>query len=334
MVATGGRRSKSRELDKAATAPACIIGATSATSLRVQAAAGRRCFSPCVPPPPPPASLRCSHTNIIACAQHRNAFFEFYIQKFRLELGSIAASSPARPPPTRAAFNAPAHRRQHQRPCSMLTKAQNNVISYSGAAAFFLAVHAYFGSSLTSADPITADSRPAAAACILWVLHFARRAVESAFLEKHTAHKIPLGDSLGEFAYYWIFAAWIAYSLATAQQLLPSPIHYSVACCGWVMAEAANFSAHVALARTPSRGGKRVVPASRLFSRVCCPHYLAETLSWAFFSLCCPVTGSVVFALAGACIMMFYALERWSRYAACDVAFAASGRKAMLPYIL
>ena len=219
----------------------------------------------------------------------------------------------------------------------MLTKAQNNVISYSGAVAFFLTAHAYFGSPLTSAAAnFNADSRAsgAGAACFLWVLHFVRRAVESAFLEKHSIHKISLGDSLGEFAYYWIFAAWIAYSLVTAQQLLPSPIHYSVACCGWLMAEVANFSAHVALARTPSKGGKRVVPVSRLFALVCCPHYLAETFSWVFFSLCCPAIGSVVFALTGASIMMFYALERRRRYAACDVAFAASGRKAMIPYIL
>ena len=222
----------------------------------------------------------------------------------------------------------------------MLTKAQNNVVSYSGAALLFLVALACFGRSpIAVAANISADAPHAAGsglACVLWVLHFARRAVESALVEKHSqcSKTVPLADSLSEFAYYWLFAIWIAHSLVTSQLLLPSFVPPATAACGWALAELTNFYAHLTLSRTPAKGGKRVLPVTRLFSLVCCPHYLAEASSWVFFSLCCPCAGSLLFTLAGAAIMTGYALERHRQYAACDTAFARSGRKAIIPFIL
>ena len=222
----------------------------------------------------------------------------------------------------------------------MLTKAQSNVASYSGAAFLFLAALTFFGRSpIAVATNISVDAPHAAGsglACALWVLHFARRAVESAFLEKHVhcSKTVPVAESLSEFAYYWLFAAWTAHSLATSQNLLPSPLPPPIAACGWALAELVNFYAHFTLSRTPAKNGKRVAPATRLFSLVCCPHYLAEAVSWVFFSLCCPCVSGLLFTVAGAAIMTGYALERHRNYAACDAAFARSGRKAIIPFIL
>lgn len=234
--------------------------------------------------------------------------------------------------------NAPAVTIDVSLPFAMLTKTQNNVISYTLAAVFFLAGHAHFALPAVSvtANKLADEAHVAGAslARVFWVLHFARRAIESAFLEKHSAQKVSLADSCGEFVYYWGFSAWIAYSLASSQQLLLSPLPISLCCCGWIAAELTNFYAHFTLSRTCAKDGKRAVPDSRLFSIVCCPHYLAEALSWMFFSLCCPTVGSVVFTSLGAVVMLSYALERHRRYAANDPAFSRSGRKAMIPFIL
>ena len=144
-----------------------------------------------------------------------------------------------------------------------------------------------------------------------------------------------MSDSLAEFAYYWIFAVWIAYSLSTQAMPLPQPpVPPAIAISGWVAAELANFYAHFILSRTPANHDKRAVPASRLFSLVCCPHYLCEIFSWLFFCLCSPFVSTVVFASAGAAIMTGYALERHRKYTASDPSFASSGRKAIVPYIL
>jgi len=203
----------------------------------------------------------------------------------------------------------------------MLTKTQNNVISYCGAAAVPLLVLACLGRPPTSVFPGINPSQHAHAArsdlaSALWFVHFARRTIESAFLERHGSQKIAMADSLGEFAYYWIFAAWISYSLAAPWQLLQSPVASSFAVCGWVVAELANFYAHLILSRTTAKDGKRVLPRSLLFSLVCCPHYLAEVLSWVCFVLVCPSLASILFTLTGAAIMTGYALERHRKYAA------------------
>jgi very-long-chain enoyl-CoA reductase len=224
----------------------------------------------------------------------------------------------------------------------MLTKTQNNVVSYTGAVVFFAVALAVFARPPNSSAPSGTVHTAAAAgfsqlslASALWSLHFARRSLESAFLEKHVSSSVSLSDSLAEFAYYWIFAVWIAYSLSTQAMPLPQPsVPPAIATSGWVAAELTNFYAHFILSRTPANHDKRAVPASRLFSLVCCPHYLCEILSWLFFCLCSPFVSTVVFASAGAAIMTGYALERHRKYSASDPSFANSRRKAIVPYIL
>lgn len=168
---------------------------------------------------------------------------------------------------------------------------------------------------------------------MLWCAHFVRRALESAFLEKHSLQKVALADSLGEFAYYWIFAAWISHSLATSRKRMQLHIPPSIAVCGWIAAEVTNFYTHLILSRTMAKDGMRVLPRSHFFSLVCCPHYLAEISSWIFFVLINPSLASVLFTLTGAVIMTGYALKRYRKYAASDPQFARSGRKAIVPFV-
>ncbi len=197
-----------------------------------------------------------------------------------------------------------------------------------------IAAHFCFGRSPSSFFT-NLDSHPEAGlACSLWLLHFARRTLESAYLEKHVSQKVVLADSLGEFAYYWIFAVWIAHSHATSTHLLPSPVSLPLAFCGWTLAELTNFYAHYLLSQNPTKQGSRAPPRSLLFSLVSCPHYLAEILSWTFFVLCCPTLSGISFTFAGAFIMTCYALERHRKYAASDAAFAKSGRAAIVPFVM
>ena len=79
---------------------------------------------------------------------------------------------------------------------NMLSPRLHNFVSYAGAALCFLSFSKHptvFGST----------------ACTLWVLHFARRCLETVFLFNFSSKVVPLADSVTEFIYYWVFAAWL-----------------------------------------------------------------------------------------------------------------------------
>ncbi|HEY3253337.1 MAG TPA: hypothetical protein VGJ91_05295, partial [Polyangiaceae bacterium] len=87
----------------------------------------------------------------------------------------------------------------------------HNVVSYSGALLVFWGVLWWRGRGLGL--PLSAGL-----AALLWTAHFMRRAWESAFVHRYSKPRIGLGDYLTEYAYYWGFGAWIAWSvLATGQ---------------------------------------------------------------------------------------------------------------------
>eukprot|EP00964_Phaeocystis_antarctica_P020053 scaffold11069_cov62-Phaeocystis_antarctica.AAC.1 len=157
----------------------------------------------------------------------------------------------------------------------------HNMLSYGGAVVALLLA---FSSPAIAGE--ATGSPHNRVALVLWVVHFARRCAETLWLFEFGGADVPAADCVGEYAYYWGFAAVIAAALASPAAVPASPVQTAVGVAVWCAAEAANHACHRTLARraaTKGAGGRKAcVPAGEpfLFSRVACPHYTFEVGSW------------------------------------------------------
>ena len=184
----------------------------------------------------------------------------------------------------------------------------HNVLSYSVALATFwcvLLVRAH-GHALTGTAKLGAA---------LWTAHFARRTLESAFVHRYSKPSIGKADYLSEYAYYWGFAAWIAWSLVRAEQHAPPAGLQALGLAAFVLAELGNARAHSVLRALRSAGGQeRAIPRAALFERVSCPHYSCEIVAWLGFNLVTGTLAGTLFMLLGAGILAAWARTRHLAY--------------------
>ena len=124
-------------------------------------------------------------------------------------------------------------------------------------------------------------------AVICWLLHFVRRAAESAWLHRYSQPSVPIFDTVTEFLYYWGFAVWIAHSVVCSEDAQRGSSASALSArqlaggLGWILAEAGNCYVHVQLAQLrPSGDAARSLPEGRCFELVSFPHYLCEICSW------------------------------------------------------
>ncbi len=184
----------------------------------------------------------------------------------------------------------------------------HNVLSYS------VTLVTFWGVLLLRAHG-HALSSTASFGAALWTAHFARRTLESAFVHRYSKPNIGKADYLTEYAYYWGFAAWIAWSLTRADLHAPAP---GLQALGWVLfvaAELGNARAHVMLRDLRSAEGReKPIPRGFLFERVSCPHYFCEIMAWLGFELVTGTLAGLLFLLVGAAILFAWAHTRHLAY--------------------
>ena len=187
----------------------------------------------------------------------------------------------------------------------------HNLVSYCGALLVFVAVLA---ARLQVASG--ASLQPAAyLGALLWCVHFARRASESAWVHRYGKAGVPTGDVVTEYLYYWGFAAWNAVSLTSASYREPTTWLLAVGGGVFVLAELGNARAHRMLRALRPEGSKlRVIPHGFLFESVSSPHYLFEILSWVGFALLTETWAARAFLLVGAGILGSWAHARHVAY--------------------
>lgn len=152
-------------------------------------------------------------------------------------------------------------------------------------------------------------------AALMWCVHFARRAAESAWVHRYGKASVPTGDVVTEYIYYWGFAAWNAVSLSSDHYLGGPPLLIGLGGMVFVIAELGNMRAHRMLRDLRPAGSKlRAIPRGFLFERVSCPHYLFEILSWVGFALVAETWASRAFLLVGAGILGSWAHTRHVAY--------------------
>ena len=150
---------------------------------------------------------------------------------------------------------------------------------------------------------------------LLWTLHFGRRTLESAFVHRYTKPRISPADYLTEYVYYWGFATWIAWSLASPAHRVPSLAVEVVGFIVFELAETGNSRAHMALRRLrPAGSSAKLIPRGPLFEWVSCPHYLFEILAWVGFNIVTQTLAGLAFMLVGVGILGAWAHTRHVAY--------------------
>jgi very-long-chain enoyl-CoA reductase len=154
-----------------------------------------------------------------------------------------------------------------------------------------------------------------AVAGALWCAHFARRAAESAGVHRYGKPRVPLGDVITEYVYYWGFAAWNAVSLTSPSYHAPAHGLVALGVVIFVVAELGNAKAHRMLRDLrPAGTTLRAIPRGFLFERVSSPHYLFEIASWVGFAIVTETWAALAFLIVGAGILSSWAHARHQAY--------------------
>lgn len=156
--------------------------------------------------------------------------------------------------------------------------------------------------------------------CVLIVLHFIKRELETIFIHRFSAATMPLRNIFKNSFHYWILsgvniAAWIyAPSSPTAQEA--TQLLFVSGLVLYILGELANFQVHLDLRKLRSSGGaERGIPHGPLFNLVTCPNYLAETVAWIGIYLVTGLSWSVlVFLVVSVAQMMIWAKKKELRY--------------------
>lgn len=184
----------------------------------------------------------------------------------------------------------------------------HNVLSYAMALLVF-------GAVFTARSASLAPTWVAWLAGAAWCAHFARRAAESLWVHRYGKARVPTADVVTEYAYYWGFAVWNAWSLTAPSYEAPAGWLVLAGLVTFVIAELGNARAHRLLRDLRPLGTKqRKIPRGFLFEQVSCPHYLFEILSWVGFALLTQTWAARAFLLLGACILGSWAHARHVAY--------------------
>lgn len=186
----------------------------------------------------------------------------------------------------------------------------HNLISYTLALLVFVAVAGWRAAAAASPASLTAE-----VAATMWCLHFARRAIESAFVHRYGKPAVPIGDVVTEYLYYWGFATWNAWSLFSSSYRAPSTLWLALGVALFALAELGNAKAHRVLRDLRAPGSTtRLIPRGFLFGRVSCPHYLFEIFTWVGFAVATRTWAALAFLLLGSGILVSWAHTRHVAY--------------------
>ncbi len=196
-------------------------------------------------------------------------------------------------------------------PGPTLSRRASDLISYVGAVLVFGFVLLMRLGSVSGPGGLGAGLLVAAAA---WLLHFARRSAECLWVHRYSERRNPLGDALVEYAYYWGFGSWIAWSLSShAGRGLDALALLGLGL--FLLGELGNAWAHQKLrALRAPQSQERGLPSGGLFDWVSCANYSYEILSWLGFAVMTRSLAAGLFCGAGAAILAGWAKARHARY--------------------
>lgn len=179
-----------------------------------------------------------------------------------------------------------------------------------------------------------------AAAC--WSAHYAKRLLETVFVHRFSHATMPIMNIFRNSAYYWGFAALVAYFVN--HPLYTPPCFGNAQVFGglalFVIAELGNLSIHLAFKSMRPAGSKvRKIPFpnsnpfTSLFSLVSCPNYTYEALAWIGFSVMTQCLPAAMFTFCGFYQMTMWAIGKHKNYKK-EFSNYPRGRKCIVPFVI
>lgn len=178
-----------------------------------------------------------------------------------------------------------------------------------------------------------------AAAC--WSFHYAKRLLETVFVHRFSHATMPIMNIFRNSAYYWGFAALVAYFVNHPLYTTPScdlQIYGGLAL--FVVSELGNLSIHLAFKNMRPAGSKvRKIPYpcgnpfTWMFNFVSCPNYTYEVLAWVGFSVMTQCLPAAMFTLCGFYQMTVWAIGKHKNYKK-EFSNYPKGRKSIIPFLI
>uniref|UniRef100_A0A673I5X3 Very-long-chain enoyl-CoA reductase-like n=1 Tax=Sinocyclocheilus rhinocerous TaxID=307959 RepID=A0A673I5X3_9TELE len=156
-------------------------------------------------------------------------------------------------------------------------------------------------------------------ACACHSFHYIKRLCETIFVHQFSTGTMPLRAIIRNCAYYWGFAAWLAYCINHLLYTPPSETQVNYALIIF-LCEAGNFSIHWSLNSLKCEGGCAKCqrfphpsknPFTWLFYFVSCPNYTYEVGAWVGLSI---MTQLALFTLVGFIQMTIWAKGKHKNY--------------------
>jgi len=177
-------------------------------------------------------------------------------------------------------------------------------------------------------------------AAVCWVLHYAKRLLETLFVHRFSHATMPIRNLFRNSFYYWGFAAYVAYHINHPLYTAPCFTQTYVALAVWTLCELGNFSIHWALRNLRPAGTRErkiprptMDPLTLLFDKVSCPNYTYEVGGWIAFTFMTQCIPAGMFAFAGFYQMLVWALGKHRAYKK-DFPDYPRDRKAIIPFVL
>ncbi|KAG2491148.1 hypothetical protein HYH03_010589 [Edaphochlamys debaryana] len=152
------------------------------------------------------------------------------------------------------------------------------------------------------------------AACAYWVLHYAKRIVETFTIHKFGHATMPIANLFRNCAYYWGFAAYVSYFVNHPLYTAPNETVSKAALGLALLMQAGNLRSHIILSNLRAPGEKDYkIPRGFLFNLVTCANYTFEIWGWILYSIAVQSIPAFLFAAVGAGQMTQWAIAKHAR---------------------
>jgi len=148
-----------------------------------------------------------------------------------------------------------------------------------------------------------------------WVIHFAKRELETLFVHKFSHATMPISNLFKNSGYYWGMCFMVAYFVNHPNFTPPATFNVYLGLTLFAIGEIVNLICHLQLSNLrPAGSNVRAVPKGLFFNFVSCPNYTFEILAWIGFSIMTQTLTSYLFTLVGAGQMLIWAKQKHVRY--------------------
>ncbi|KAK8961456.1 Very-long-chain enoyl-CoA reductase [Platanthera guangdongensis] len=148
-----------------------------------------------------------------------------------------------------------------------------------------------------------------------WCFHYFKRIMETFFVHRFSHATSPVSNVYRNCAYYWTFAACIAYNVNHPLYAPVGELQWKIGFGFGLLCQISNFYCHVILKqlRGSDASAGYQIPKGFLFNMVTCANYTTEIYQWLGFNIATQTLAGYLFLTVGSCFMYNWAVGKHSR---------------------